>query len=500
MKINSIRNSIFSRFSPVILLMIIFFIGSGCKKVQEKINPADIQSRSNNGSQEMKGVDIKLIADNFVSPIGLVALPDRNGKFEDRDDDRDRRRDDDQRIGDKRLFVIDQVGKIWIIDANGNKLPIPFLDLTTKLVPLSPGYDERGLLGLAFHPNYKKNGRFFVYYTAPPRPGGPQPGSLWNNLSRISEFRVSSLNPNLADMSSERAILELNDPQSNHNGGTLAFGPDGHLYISIGDGGGADDVAPGHVEDWYPVNKGGNGQDIESNLFGNILRLDVNNGSPYGIPRDNPFVGKRGLDEIYAFGFRNPFRFSFDMGGSHQLIAGDAGQVLYEEIDLVKKGGNYGWNVKEGRHCFNAAHDNEELGSCPMVDPSGNVLIDPVIEINNWQNPEGGKATTVIGGNVYRGHSIPQFQGKYIFGTFSQSIAAANGELFMANTVGQSNWPFQEISLKSSPNDVGYYLKGFGQDQEGEIYLTVSSRLGPAGISGKVFKLVPVKGAEEDKN
>ena len=223
------------------------------------------------------------------------------------------------------------------------------------MVPLNPGYDERGLLGFAFHPDYKTNGRFFIYYTLPPRPGGPTPVNNWNNLSRISEYRVSGGNPNMADMGSEKIILEMDDPQSNHNGGTIAFGPDNYLYIAIGDGGGANDVGPGHVEDWYPVNAGGNGQDIEANLFGNILRLDVNGGAPYAIPADNPFVGKPGRDEIWAYGFRNPFRFSFDMSGSRRLFAGDAGQLLYEEIDVVEKGQNYGWNVKEGTSCFNAA-------------------------------------------------------------------------------------------------------------------------------------------------
>src|ERR1700730_15920151 len=195
-------------------LLLLSLVINSCKKVQEKLVPAEVQSKSNNLSQDMKQVDIQLIADNFVSPIGVLSLPDRDGKFDDREDDHDRRSGDDRRKEDKRLFVIDQIGKIWIIDANGNKLPVPFLDLTSKILPLSPGYDERGLLGLAFHPDYKKNGRFFVYYTAPPRAGGPQPGGVWNNLSRISEFRVSAMNPNLADMSFERPLLEINDPQS----------------------------------------------------------------------------------------------------------------------------------------------------------------------------------------------------------------------------------------------------------------------------------------------
>jgi glucose/arabinose dehydrogenase len=415
-----------------------------------------------------KEVDMQLIADNFVSPIGVVTAPDDTS----------------------RLYVIDQVGKIWIIK-DGQKLATPFMDVTSKLVPLLPAYDERGLLGLAFHPDYKTNGRFFVYYQLPPRAGGPEPGVSWNNLSRISEFKVSG-NMDVADMNSEKVLLDLDDPQSNHNGGTLAFGPDGYLYISIGDGGRANDVAPGHVTDWYTVNAGGNGQDIDSNLFGNILRIDVNSGSPYGIPADNPFVGKPGKDEIYAFGFRNPFRFSFDRGGDHKLLAGDAGQVLWEEVSVVIKGGNYGWNVKEGRHCFNAADSSKVLASCPSVDNMGNPLIDPVIEVNNWQNPAGGRATTIIGGNVYRGKDIKGWNGKYIFGTFSQTPTTANGELFMAQTSNASEWTYDEVHLKSHPDDLGYYLKGFGQDNDGEIYLTVSSMLGPSGNTGKVFKLVSV--------
>jgi glucose/arabinose dehydrogenase len=479
MKINFLYTAQLRKIRPEHLLLILLIIMvSSCSKIDMIIDA--LRDRD----QAPKEVDVKVIADSLVSPLGVIAVPDDNQGISGKSD---------KSSSDKRLFVIDQIGKIWVIDAQGRKMREPFLDITSKLVALSPNYDERGLLGFALHPEFSRNGRFFVYYTAPPRPGGPQPGSSWNNLSRISEFRVSSLNSNKADMNSERPLIELNDPQSNHNGGTLAFGPDNYLYISIGDGGAANDVAPGHVEDWYPVNAGGNGQDIEANLFGNILRIDVNRGSPYAIPRDNPFVGKPGKDEIYAYGFRNPYRFSFDMGGTHRLFAGDAGQVLYEEIDVVNKGGNYGWNVKEGTHCFNAANNKTELPSCPDVDSLGNRLIDPVIEINNFQNPLGGRATTVIGGNVYRGQSIPQFRGKYIFGTFSQTPPVPNGELFVTSSEGPGLWAYQEISLKSSPNDIGYYLKGFGQDNEGEIYLTVSKVLGPTGMTGRILKLVPVR-------
>jgi len=423
----------------------------------------------NDHNNNNKAIDMEMVADGFVSPIGTVSAPDNS----------------------KRLFVIDQVGKVWIVDKSGNKMATPFIDLTSRIVTLNPNYDERGLLGLAFHPDYKQNGKFYVYYQLPPRAGGPQAGVSWNNLSRISEFKVSSSNNNMADPGSEKILLEMDDPQSNHNGGTLAFGPDGFLYIAIGDGGAANDVAPGHVEDWYAANAGGNGQDVAANLFGNVLRINVNSGTPYAIPSDNPFVGKEGKPEIYAYGFRNPFRFSFDMGGSHQLILGDAGQVLYEEIDVVTKGGNYGWNVKEGRHCFNAANNDTVLNSCPMVDNFGTPLTDPVIEVNNAANPAGGKALTIIGGNVYRGNDIQSLKGKYIFGSYAQSNAP-NGELFMAEPSG-SNWMYSEINLKSHPDDLGFYLKGFGQDNDGEIYLTVSTVGGPSGTAGKVMKLIKAK-------
>ncbi|HYV55089.1 MAG TPA: PQQ-dependent sugar dehydrogenase [Chitinophagaceae bacterium] len=448
----------FSR-KPVPLLAIVFFfvflctLLTNCKK-------NDTNNNNNNPPDSTK-VDMQLVAEGFVSPIGVVASPDNTG----------------------RLFVIDQPGKIWIIDRNGNKLSTPFMDVTSVMVSLNPSYDERGLLGLAFHPQFSNNHKFYIYYQLPPRTG--------DNLSRISEFQASTLNPNVADMSTEKILLELDDPQSNHNGGTLAFGPDGFLYISIGDGGAGNDVGSGHVDDWYAANAGGNGQDIQANLFGNILRIDVDNGSPYGIPADNPFVGKDGLDEIYAYGFRNPFRMSFDIGGNHDLIAGDAGQSLYEEIDLVTKGGNYGWNVKEGRVCFNAAANTTTMPSCPALDNFNNPLIDPVVVVNNSANPQGGRALTIIGGNVYRGTAIPEYQGKYIFGSFGQG-SGPDAELFISTPAGQTDWGFKEISLVSHPNDIGYYLKGFGQDNEGEIYLTVSSNMGPSGTTGKVFKLIKV--------
>lgn len=413
-------------------------------------------------------VDLEIIAGDMVSPLAVIPSPDDT----------------------ERLFVIDQIGKIWVINSEGEKLSQPFLDVSGKMVTLNPGYDERGLLGLAFHPDYEFNGRFFAYYTAPPAPGGPVPGASWDNISRISEYSVSS-DPNLADAGSERIVLEINQPQSNHEGGTIAFGPDGYLYISIGDGGGANDVGPGHVPDWYAENEGGNGQDIEENLLGNILRIDVDGAVPYGIPSDNPFVGEIGLDEIYAYGFRNPYRFSFDMEDDHRLFVGDAGQALWEEISIVEKGGNYGWNVKEGTHCFNAANNEEVLPNCPEIDGYGNPITDPVIEMRNHHNPMGGQTLVIVGGYVYRGNDIPEFQGKYIFGSFSKSHTAPTGELFMSTPSGPGLWSFHEIDLAGEPENIGYFLKGFGQDLEGEIYVTVSENIGPTGNTGKVLKLVP---------
>src|SRR5687768_1029740 len=262
------------------LSLVISFISlllfSGCSKFRDIIDDHDKERET----------DLKLLVDNLVSPLTVVDAPDESG----------------------RLFVVDQIGQIWVLNKNGNRLPTPFLDIRDRMVTLNPNFDERGLLGLAFHPHYKNNGKFYVYYSAP-----PTEGANVNNIGTVSEFEVSRSNPNVADVGSERILLEVPDPQSNHNGGTIAFGPDNYLYIAIGDGGAANDVAPGHVEDWYETNEGGNGQDIVSNLMGNILRIDVDSRSArmeYGIPSDNPFVNKEGRDEIYAFGFRNPYRFS----------------------------------------------------------------------------------------------------------------------------------------------------------------------------------------------
>jgi glucose/arabinose dehydrogenase len=412
---------------------------------------------------------LQLVAEGLTSPLSVVEAPDDS----------------------KRLFILDQAGTIWIVPQGAPRLSTPFLNLSSRIAPLTAAYDERGLLSLAFHPSFRTNGRFYVFYTAPPRAGGPAPGVAWNNLTRVSEFRVSATDPNVADASSERIILEADHPQFNHNGGTIAFGPDGYLYISIGDGGNKDDVGPGHLPDWYAINAGGNAQNLTV-ILGKLLRIDVNSGTPYSIPPDNPYAGSAtARKEIWAFGFRNPYRFSFDMGGSRQLLLGDAGQSLWEEINLVTRGGNYGWNVREGKICFNTDSDLLVRPSCPSADSAGNPLIDPVIQIQNLANPGvSGGITVVVGGNVYRGNALPGLQGRYIFGSFSSNFTNPDGRLYVATPAAAGAWTYEALTPKDYPSNLGYFLKGFGQDLSGEMYIAVSTSLGPSGASGKVFRLV----------
>lgn len=404
-----------------------------------------------------ESVNLTLVTDGLTSPLVLVESPDNTG----------------------RLFVVDQTGLIHLIK-DGTRAEEPFIDLSSRLVPLNLAeQDERGLLGLAFHPDFSANGLFYVYYSAPLRAGAP---AGWNHTSHISEFKVSSANADHADIASERLLLAVDQPQANHNGGMVAFGQDGYLYISLGDGGGGNDSGTGHVEDWYDANEGGNGQDTVSNLLGDILRIDVNTASSYGIPDDNPFVDSDGRDEIFAFGFRNPYRFCFDPNG--QVIVADAGQELYEEIDLVTKGGNYGWNVKEGRHCFSTADPDSSPSSCPSTDENGNPLIDPVIEFKNSKSFSDGLGNVSIGGYVYQGDDVPLLSDKYIFGVLTQDPDEADGAVFAADRTG-SDWPYVKLDFDNMDNSIGYVL-GFGQDSDGEVYVLVSQ-----DQAGKVYKIDP---------
>lgn len=414
-------------------------------------------------------IGIQLVAEGLTAPVTMEEAPDGTG----------------------RLFIVDQAGQIRIIGADGQLRTQPFLDLSGRMVELRTSFDERGLLGLAFHPQFQSNGLFYVYYSAPLRAGAP---ADFDHTTHISEFRVASAGASTADAGSERILLRVDQPQFNHDGGTVAFGPDGYLYISLGDGGGGDDVGVGHVDDWYAANEGGNGQDVTSNLLGSILRIDVNSGDPYGIPADNPFVGEPGLDEIWAFGFRNPYRFSFDQGGVNALLVGDAGQDLWEEVSIVTRGGNYGWNVKEGTHCFSTADPETPPASCPSVDPDGNQLIDPVIEFMNSKNNTGGVAVVIVAGHVYRGAELASLDGMYVFAGWSTSFGEPDGRVLVAEpTAGAGLWDFDELLFDNiAGGRLGHYVLGLGQDLDGEVYLLTSDSAAPFGTTGRVYRIVNV--------
>jgi glucose/arabinose dehydrogenase len=288
--------------------------------------------------------------------------------------------------GTNRLFVPSQLGTIYVFpnDPSASEAKV-FLDISSRVV-YEDKENEKGFLGMAFHPRYRENGEFFVYYTPT---GTPKPHTI-----AVSRFRVSKDDPNKADPDSEERLLSVDHPFWNHKGGTIVFGPDGYLYIAIGDGGLAND----------PYR---NGQNLKT-LLGKILRIDVDKrdeGKAYAIPKDNPFVG--GADgarpEIWAYGLRNPWRIAFDRQ-TGTLWCGDVGQDLWEEIDLIIKGGNYGWNVREGVHKFGVK------GSAPRPD-----IIEPIWEYHH----DVGKSIT--GGHVYRGRSCRSLKAATCSPTTSQA-------------------------------------------------------------------------------
>ncbi len=420
---------------------------------------------TSNPAQKVDSAEAVLVASDLVSPVFLT-----------------------QPASDSRLFIVDQVGVIRMVQ-NGQLLPDPFLDLKSKIVELKQEHEERGLLGLAFHPDFKNNGRFFVYYSAPLRPEAPY---NFNHTSVIAEYRAAGTDQSQADPTSERVLLYVDEPQDNHNAGTLQFGPDGYLYISLGDGGNKNDIGTGHAADWYQANEGGNGQDVRQNLLGSILRIDVNGGQPYGIPVDNPFANtNHGMKEIYAYGLRNPYRFSIDQQ-TGMVIAGDAGQVLREEINVITKGNNYGWNVKEGSLCFNAANNKDSLAGCPEQDSLGRAFTDPVIEFKNSMTyPQEGLGIVVVGGNVYRGTAVDDLEGNYLFGVWTQHHEQPDGAVFIAEVSGDAgSWPYRKLQFSNRPNnELGHYLLGFGQDRQGETYLLTTDEAGPHGNTGKVYRL-----------
>jgi glucose/arabinose dehydrogenase len=461
-------------------------------------------------------VGVEVVATGLVAPLKGVAAPGQPN----------------------RLYVVDQPGILWAIDLT-SKTKSVFLDVKSRLVTLGvcgsdpPSFDERGLLGIAFHPNYRQNGLLYTYtsepVTAPATlptfiPGQP------DHQNVIAEWRVP--NPgnsaSVVDPASRRELMRVSWPQFNHDGGDLVFGPDGKLYISMGDGGSADDTdgqdfvtAPPH----FPVcgnaatigHQGdGNAQKLNVPL-GKILRIDVNPpftpGKQYGVPADNPFVNTTGaLGEIWAYGLRNPFRISFD-SKSGALYAGDVGQNDIEEVDLIVRGGNYGWNYKEGTLFFHV--NGNDVGTASRhPDPSRMIprrLIDPIAQYDTHH-----EGHSVMGGFVYHGRGIPDLRGKYVFGDFSVLFKFPTGphdygRLFFIDPDRKDGKHGKDGLRKISQllvlpgGALSLALLGWGQDAHGELYVLGNisglpfADPDPAiGPTGRVLRLVPAPKLDDD--
>jgi glucose/arabinose dehydrogenase len=334
--------------------------------------------------------------------------------------------------GTNRIFAGSQYGVIfvWPNDPNANRMQ-PFLDIRDR-VQYDDKQNEEGFLGLAFHPRYKDNGQFFIYYTAKPTKQSP-------NLSIISRFRVSHDDPNRAEPNSEEIMMRIPQPYWNHNGGTIVFGPDGCLYIGLGDGGARDDPH-------------GNGQNLKT-LLGSILRIDVDRKDPglqYAIPKDNPFAnrGREARGEIWAYGIRNVWRIAFDRA-TGELWAGDVGQDTWEEIDIIRRGGNYGWNLREGMHPLVPKEKPQQIGSGPRPD-----LIEPIWEYHH----DIGKSIT--GGPVYRGKRVPKLEGAYLYADY------VTGQVWALWHDGGT----RQVVANRTIQQNGLPILSFGEDDEGEVY------------------------------
>ena len=383
---------------------------------------------------EEKKLSSVLIADGYKKPVFIASSPN-NAKL---------------------LYIVEQAGLIKLIN-DGKKLSRPFFDINKRVVnPNRPG-DERGLLGFAFHPNHTNNGKFYINYM------DNDGNTIVSEFSTNSELR--------ANHKSERIILKLKQPYGNHNGGDIQFGPDGYLYISIGDGGKAGD----------PLNAG---QDLSS-LFGKIIRIDIEQ-KPYGIPKSNPFFGQKGKrEEIWAWGLRNVWRFSFDKQTGDKYLA-DVGQNKWEEVNFEpasSKGGlNYGWRIMEANHCY----DPKE--NCPTEG-----LIKPIIEYPNDANHPAFafriieelsfsetdvEGCSVTGGYVYRGQKIKSMQGQYIFGDYCSgniwTLKVVNGKAI--------NFKNRTEEINIGGGEFTTYISSFGQDSDGEIYII--------DYNGGIYKLI----------
>ena len=434
-------------------------------------------------------IGLEIVADGLTAPNALMVAP-----------------------GDTaRLFAVDQPGQVWII-RDGAVLPEPFLDVSDRLVDLGifgtgdpfSDFDERGLLGLAFHPNYNTAGaagfgRLYTYYSVPvdgpadfTTAEPPPAGREFNHQSVIVEWQVDAANPDRVDPASAREIMRVDQPQFNHNAGEVRFGPDGMLYIALGDGGGADDEdgIPSFGGLTFGHGPGGNGQNLDT-VHGSLLRIDplgltgaTSANGEYSIPGDNPFVGADGIDEIWAYGFRNPFRFSFDDTG--RLIVGDVGQNDVEEVVIVEAGDNHGWRLKEGTFRFvpNGMSRGFVIDNLDGLPPD---LVDPVLQ---YDHDEG---LSAIAGFIYTGAALPALAGEFVFGDFSTAFSDPFGRLFYGDL---DTGEIHEFPASAAGLDL--FIKGFGQDHDGEVYVLAGPNLGPFGDFGAVYKIVDACEADCD--
>jgi hypothetical protein len=452
-------------------------------------------------------VTLKPVVTGLTSPIDLTAIGQGDDEQGDDEEGGHGRGDGDHQNG--RKFIVDQTGLVLLLKG-GQVQATPFLDITgviSQLSPafgsgphgLNPGYDERGLLGLAFHPGFrdKHSPGYHTLYTLHnvpvtrvadfPQPPFP-PGAVPNCQEVIAEWQVSRQNPEVVDPSSYREVLRYDKPEFNHNGGTVAFGPDGLLYAAFGDGGAANDRGAGHIPGT------GNAQSLNV-ILGKTIRINpldpvlttrrdgvVSDNGRYRIPRNNPFFTRPGaLREIYAYGFRNPYRFSFDAQDG-RLVLADVGQNNIEEVDIVTRGGNYGWHIKEGTFLFDPATGN--VFTDPNPDPS---LINPVVEYDHFEATANAiTRIAIVGGFVYRGSKVDALRGKYV-------CADLNGFLFVAD-LGSGK-------LEQLLHPPGMFIKGIGQDANLELYVMASAFEGPRGNTGTVLAIRPANaggGGDDD--
>jgi len=405
-----------------------------------------------------------------------------------------------------RVFVLEQKGQVLVLQ-NGSLLPTPALDIQSLVAPplvITSANDERGLLGIAFHPGFNNPAspgyRTLYTYNSQLIPTGSSvtyaaPNNATQNYKNvINEFKMSATDPNVVDPNSRREIISFGKNASNHNGGTITFGPDGYLYLGTGDGGNANDVGPSHIE------PGGNAQNLTTPL-GKMLRIDpinpvlsvgsldpISGNGQYRIPIDNPFQGAGQVPEIYAYGFRNPYRFSFDpLNG--QLIVADVGQNTVEEIDRVTRAGNYGWAVKEGDFLFNRT--TGAVGARSPGSPAG--LIDPIVGTMGTLEYDHGDGISITGGFVYRGTDIPELYGKYVFGDLAlrSSPTRADGRLFYADLDTGLIYEFLLPQFAAGVLPNGLTVHGFGQDGEGELY-ALATNTPSSGTGGVIYKITAV--------